>query len=557
MLGSSISSSRIILLSLFFCIPSLSQVENVSTENEVYTFLNRMYLHGHLPKYDNVILPLSRGQIAGAINSIDSVQQKLNPTDQKILEKYKVKFGLHESAEIVQLLDAFPEKFMSNVFSENEKHLYFYNDSIINIYVDPIIESRFLYSTSLNKGSTILNYGGHIRGSYDGWLGFYINATNGIVGGNRSVALQDKRVEQSFTFNDTKINFFDNTTGYLRMERGIVNLQLGRERILWGTGQINKLILSENPPVFDFIKFNISYKSIKYDFLHGWLVMKPEFILINSEVSKEKRSKYLAISRLGFNPNPDLFFGISQMIIYSNRPFEISYLNPFLFWESAQRSLNDLDNSFLSFDGKYRIVNGLLVNASAIFDDINFGRLFKGEWSGHNNGFGWQAGVTLTSPIIFDNATFDLEYLQLRPYLFSHWGFKEALTYTSNGYMLGVDLNPNSTLFSAKVEYDLSSRFTVKLKFGYSNHGNNEYDSAGIRIRNVGGNVFEPYTLNDSMFAELLDGVREKNYRLEAGIKWEFFNNIFLNLNYTYNENSLLSTKKTNYITATFKLDFN
>ncbi len=549
----------IILLATFILLPAFvfPQVENIPSTHEVYIFLSRMYAKGVLEEYDDIILPLSRRQVELYLSRISINQHNLSNIEQKKFYRLASQLGFLDSNRVVNLFDSFPADFIQNLNYPNEKHIYSYRDSSIKFYADLLLEYKLIYSDEIDRGSSVINLGGRIRGTFDDWFGYFIEATNGSVYGSRETAIFDKRVEQSYTFNTTQIDYFDNTQGYFRLEKGQLSAQLGRERILWGTGQINKLILSENPPAFDFIKFNISYKSIKYDFLHGWLVMKPEFILINSEVSKEKRSKYLAISRLGFNPNPDLFFGISQMIIYSNRPFEISYLNPFLFWESAQRSLNDLDNSFLSFDGKYRIVNGLLVNASAIFDDINFGRLFKGEWSGHNNGFGWQAGVTLTSPIIFDNATFDLEYLQLRPYLFSHWGFKEALTYTSNGYMLGVDLNPNSTLFSAKVEYDLSSRFTVKLKFGYSNHGNNEYDSAGIRIRNVGGNVFEPYTLNDSMFAELLDGVREKNYRLDAGIKWEFFNNFFFNLNYTYNENSLLSTKKTNNITATFKLDFN
>ena len=351
-----------------------------------------MYVNGILNDYDDVILPLSRKQIQSAISDIQLNKHKLNSIDQKILDRMSLKLGFQDSVEVVQFFDRFPDRFLSNLIEEKEKHLYFYRDSIISFYADPMLEYKLIYSDMNKMGSSILNFGGRIRGSYQDWFGYYIQATNGSVFGNRATASLDKRIKQSFTFNDTKINYFDNTTGYFRVEKGIMSAQLGRERILWGAGEINKLVLSDNPPIFDFIRFGLKYKAIRYDFLHGWLVMQPEFLQISNDISKEKRSKYIAISRLGINPNQDISLGVSQTVIYSNRSFEAAYLNPFLFWESAQRSLNDLDNSFLTFDGKYRATNGLVINSTAIFDDINFSRLFNGEWAGHNNGFAWQLG---------------------------------------------------------------------------------------------------------------------------------------------------------------------
>ena len=429
--------------------------------------------------------------------------------------------GFVDSIQTVNFFDSFPDDFLQNFTCEYEKHLYLYRDSSIKFNVDPIVEYKFIFSDQTKAGSSIFNFGGRIRGTYDDWFGYFIEATNGSVFGNRETASLDKRVEQSYTFNNTEINFFDNTHGYMRFEKGPINFQLGRERILWGTGHINKLILSDNPQIFDFIKFNFSYKSLRYDFLHGWLVMQPEFIQIYNDVSKEKRSKYIAISRFGVSPNSNLSLGISQMIIYSNRPIEAAYLNPFLFWESAQRSLNDLDNSFLTFDGKFRVIDGVEINASAIFDDINFGRLFRGEWASHNNGFAWQGGISLTSPLVLENMTFNFEYLQLRPYIFSHPGYHESLTYTNNSYLLGIYLNPNSTLLSLNLEYDLTERIKFTIFYDYMIHGNNEYDSLGTLKRNVGGNVFEYYRINDSDYAYLLDGVRETENRFRLNFNWQ------------------------------------
>lgn len=532
-----------------------AQIENIPSNSEVYVYLKKMFIKGVISDYDDTVLPISRNLVRKYLHEVDVNRHELNATDQKILDQLNSKLGFFRTDSAVQLFEKFPKEFLSNITAEKEKHLYIYKDSAVNCYIDPILESKIIFSNTINKGSTLLKFGGKIRGNYADWLGFSVSAFNGIVGGDRNVALEDKLVEQSFTFNDTKINYFDYTDGYLRIEKSIMSLQLGRERILWGTGQLNKLILSENPPIFDFLRLNVSYKKLRYDFLHGWLVMKPEFIIVNNNVSKEKRSKYLAISRLGFMPNCDLSLGVSQMIIYSGRPFEAAYLNPFLFWESAQRSLNDLDNSFLVFDGRYRMIDGLVINASAIFDDINFGRLFKGEWNGNNNGFAWQVGISLTSPFFIDNTTFNLEYLQLRPYIFSHWGYKDALTYTNNAYLLGVDLDPNSTMFSAKIEHDISARIKVDFRLDYSLHGNNEYDSTGFRIRNVGGDVFEPYTINDALFAKLLDGVLETNYKYNFGVSWEFFNSFYFRLNFSANLNSLFPQKKSTSFYSSIRYD--
>ncbi len=551
-----VSSSVLVLLTLpFFSSFLFPQIENIPSTNEVYKFLQQMYVQGSLGAYDDVILPLSKKQVNSALNNIAQHRHSLSYTEQNILDRMIVKYGIRQSGEAIKFFDNFPKDFINNVVQEKEKHLYLFKDSIINFYIDPLIEYKFIYSDQTIKGSSVINFGGRIRGSYDDWFGYYVEASNGSVLGDRITATLDKKIEQSFTFNNTKINFFDNTQGYVRLEKGIMNLQFGRERILWGNGQINKLILSENPQVFDFVKFNIQYKSLRYDFLHGWLVIQPEFIQINNDISKEKRSKFLAISRLGFNPNNNLSLGVSQMIIYSNRAFEAAYLNPLLFWESAQRSLNDLDNSFLAFDGKLRVQDGLLLNASAIFDDINFSRLFKGEWSGHNNGFAWQGGVSLTAPIIFDNMMVNIEYLQLRPYIFSHPGYRESLTYTNNGYLLGVDLQPNSTQLSVNLIYNFNDRLSFSANYSHSVHGNNEYDSLGNRTRNVGGNVLEYYTFRDSRFAYLLDGQRETEDRSRLGFSWEFFNNLYLKFDWEYRNNTFRSSKSYNALFGSFNLN--
>ncbi len=405
--------SFISILLLFFYSSLNAQVENVSTDNPVYSFLKEMQVKGILKDYNDIVLPLSRKKVLDNLKEIDSKRERLSLTDREYLARLKQKLDFYDTlsqkdtSRSESIFDNFPDSFSKNLFGESEKHLYKYNDKNINFYINPVAEYKYIYSSHYKNNSSLFNIGGILRGSYDNWFGFYLSGTNGIVNGNRSVAELDPRVAQSYTFNNTKINYFPATEGYARVEKGIVSFQIGRERVLWGTGYINRLILSDNPPPFDFIRFDISYKSLSYNFLHGWLVQMPTFTPIDSLAGdfKTKGSKYVAMSRLGFRPNDKLSLGITQMIIYSNRPLEAAYLTPFLFFESAQRSLNDLDNSFLSFDGRYLATDGLELSSSIIFDDINFKRLANGEWNGNNNGTAWQISLILTNPLLVSDLT--------------------------------------------------------------------------------------------------------------------------------------------------------
>ena len=565
----SLTISSIIILS-FFCFGNLlGQIENVPADNSVYPFLKQMQVEGILKNYNDIVLPLSRKKILEALQQVDRSREKISSTDREYLDRLKQKLNFYEEKNISSnqpdssvsssIFDNFISDFSKNLFADSEKHLFRYNDKNINFYVNPIVEYKYIYSSLYKNNSSLLDIGGILRGSYNDWFGFYLLGTNGAVFNSRDVAELDKRVEQNYTFNNTKINYFPYTTGYARLEKGIVSFQIGRERVLWGTGYINKLILSDNPPPFDFIRFNISYKSLSYNFLHGWLVQMPTFTPIDSLSGdfKTKGSKYIAVSRLGFQPGSKLSLGVTQMVIYSNRPVEAAYLTPFLFFEFAQRSLNDLDNSFLSFDGRYLVSQGIEINSSIIFDDINLKRLFNGEWNGNNNGTAWQVGAIITSPLLIHDLIAKVEYIQIRPYMFSHPGLKGALTYTNNGYLLSPDIQPNSTLFSTEINYRFSRELYAQLNYSHELHGNNIYDAQGNLIRNVGGDVFQNLTLYDPDFANLLDGEKVKTDIFTLSIDYEFIYGFLANLTYQYKNESSSNLKNKNQIfTASIKLLF-
>ena len=512
---------------------NFSQVENVPVDNYIYDYLKVLSVKGIITGYDDMVLPLSKRTITNYLAEAEKNKILLSENEKNLLDRLKIKLDIKENTAEVNFTDVFPSSVGQFLRKDKAKYFYSYKDSSFNIYLNPILEDKFIYSQDKNSTANLLNLGGKIYGSYADWFGFYLSATNGVQTGDRSVAELDQAVNQSFAFNKTGTNYFDNTIGYVRIEKGKIGLEIGRERILWGRG-INKLFISNNAPVFDFLKFNASLGIFRIDFLHGWLVQQPTFTwdtVLNNYV-KNKNPKYMAIGRLGVAPSNNFFFGFSQVIIYANRPLELAYLNPFLFLESAQRSLNDLDNSFIAIDMKYRVIHGLELSSVINFDDIKFSTIKSEGFGSIQTRYAWQANLMMSNPLLPENISIIMDYLIIRPYMYSHYGIGESLTYTNNGYMIGPNLQPNSIEFSLKLNYIWNPDLILSLNYDNIRHGSNIYDSNGNLYRNVGGDVFDYFRLVDSRNTTILDGIRDLTNKISFNLEYEFSLGFYLGFQY-------------------------
>ncbi len=539
--------------------PVFSQSDNIPVGDPVYNFLKRMQVQGIITNYDDSILPLTRKQIIDFLNIVDHNRELLDEVDFNYLSILKKTYYLNHNS--VLIFNDFPGHFFNNLLSDSLKHLYQYKDSNYTFIINPVLRYKYIYDNELKNNSGLFEFGGEVIGGYHDWLGFYVYGTNGIQSGDRNVALADKRVRHSYTFTNTGRNNFDYTLGYINIVKDQFQIEAGREELLWGNGYINKMIISNNAQPFDFLKFRMGYKSLNYTFLHAWLVQKPFEIPIDKNYGnfKSKNSKYLAISRLQFKPGSQFQMSASQLIIYSNRPLELSYLNPFLFWESAQRSLNDLDNSFLALESRINPIKGVEFSASILFDDINFDKIFKGKWSTINNGSGWQIGAFITNPLTWKRLSIKIDYMQFRPFLFTHPGLPGALTYTNNGELIGADLQPNSTRISIESNFRATSRLNMSLGFQYTLHGKNVMDKDGNLIFNVGGDVFQPARVDDPEFIYLLSGDLQKDMKLYYEAEYQFLLGYYLVFHISYARESENSVSQKDIINfwSQFKFSFN
>lgn len=539
------------LLILFFSLQLFSQNNNLPAESNVYNFLQYLSVKGIITNYDDMIIPKTKKEIWDYLTEAEN-SSLISKLDLEIIIKYKAKLSSYFNSDKIN--SDIIHNYKNFISDSGFVHLYYYKNSGSNFFIKPEIQNSFLYSFKEKAPSDLFSFGVNLEGNYSDWFGFSFSASNGIQKGNREVALNNNILKQSFSFSNTKLNNFDYTEGYFNLVYKKLKFELGRERILWGRGN-EKLFLSLNPQVFDFIKFSAQFDYFSFDHMHGWLV-QPTYTTFDSSLGynvKNKNPKYIAISRFGFKPSRALNFGITQSIIYANRPFELAYLNPFLFLESAQRSLNDLDNSFLALDAKYIPVNGFSISSAINFDDLNFKTLGSEGFGSIQNRFSWQFNLDFTHPLILENMKMSLDFIEFRPYMYTHFGSGESTLYTNNGYFLGPDLEPNSYKISVNLLYYFSKEFTCAFNFGHYEHGSNIYDGNGNLIRNVGGNIMQFIRLEDARKTALLDGELQVINSFYVITDYEIFNDFRIGLSYMYNHDTRNLSDK-NYFNFSVKL---
>ena len=499
-------------------------METVPVQNQVYEFLDRMAVKGILPLYLNTMLPKTRKEIGEYLILVREKDMKLTRAEKDFLTKFENEF-IHEinpSSEDNSVLLKSP--LFKDFFSDKEKYLYEFRDSILTCYVEGLASIDYRLdsiNSSRKRNVTLAEIGLRLRGTVKNDLGYSFRATNGKIFGNRNLALSDPRLQGNVKFNDLKDNYFDFVEAYLRADLDWFDLQFGREQLLMGTGYSDRLLLSNNAPVFDAIKLDFHHKWFRFTFIHGSLVNDSIF---SSDV---KVNKYFAMHRAEFSIGEFINVGLSEMIIYQRQAMEFAYLNPINFYKSSEHSLKDRDNAFVSLDLQIFPLSNYKLYGTWLIDDIDFGKMGTGWWG---NEFGWQGGIYVTNMGNIDDVDALIEYTRIEPYVYSNR--IAGNNYSHKSISLGHHIGPNSDEWLFEMLYRPMSRLRTRLGFSIMRHGMN-YDENGNFV-NVGGDVLIGHSDSDSETVKFLGGILEKTSRLRFRFDYEPINNFFISGMYEY-----------------------
>jgi hypothetical protein len=516
-----------------------SQVETVPVGHPVYVFLDRMEVQGLISRYHDAILPLDRREVGLFLSRISEQDSMLSTVEQERLGDFLSEFQYDIHGRVSDFRSIIPPGDSAGAiagfapFDDREHFLFLHADSTVTLFVNGLVtlDGRMISGDALGEeDAEFFQFGGSLRGSLLGSLGYALRGTNAQFWGSRELLVRDRHIQQAHTLSVLDTQNFDFAEGYVRYDADIVSIQLGRERMLWGSGLDQKMELSDNVRVFDFIRADASYKSFRYTFLHAWLLGQSSMLQYtlpgDTTVYTEpvNADKYFAAHRFTLAFPCVLDVGFQEMVIYSNRSPDLAYLNPLTFIESVQRSRGERDNVFWSFDVETHFLDGLELSGTLLFDDLHFDEFFEPKWY---NRYAYQAGIQLSDPLLFPNLTLMAEYTRVEPFVFAHNRSREG-SYTSLGAMLGPRIGPNADAWFVRADWYATRRVFISVRGEFTRSGENVYDGAGNLVKNVGGDPLQPHRPSDPEERIFLDGNRVNSVRVESDLAWEAANQLWL-----------------------------
>jgi hypothetical protein len=522
-----------------------AQAETVPAHHPVYTFLKRMEVRGMVGHYFDALLPLSRSNIGALLVEAATHAPALTRAERDRLEDFRAEFRPETDSTMEGFLSVFDADAPgvgsgpATMLEHGEHHLYIRRDSLFTLFVNGFltVDGRAISGDALGRANAAyVQFGGGVRGTILDHLGYFLRATNAQFWGSRELLERDPVISQSYALGTLDAQNFDVAEGGVRYQATPVSVQVGRERVLWGNGADQQMILSANPRVFDFIRADVEYRSFKYSFLHAWLLGRRSSIAFvlpsdSSAVFGEPvvADKYFAGHRLECSIGGAVDIGAQEMVVYSNRGPDLAYLNPVTLIESAQRSREERDNVLWAFDLQTRFLPGLQATGTIVFDDLHLAQFFDDFWY---NRYAYQAGLIATDPLGVADVTLIAEYTRVEPFTFAHNRSRDN-DFGSLGAILGPRIGPNADSWFVRADYEPFWNLRLSARVLFSRKGENVVDADGRLIRNVGGDILQPHRASDPERRRFLDGIRVNSTTVDLLATWEPRNQLWLDAAYS------------------------
>jgi hypothetical protein len=268
-----------------------------------------------------------------------------------------------------------------------------------------------------------------------------------------------------------------------------IDLQLGYGRNFIGDGY-RSVLESDGASPYPYIKINTNFWKIKYTNTYMWLKdVRPAATL-----ERTYSTKFMANHYLNWNVSNKLNLGFFESVVWTNtnnRGFDMSFVNPIIFYRSVEfASSARTGNALLGLTYKYKFNNQINTYGQFLLDEFSLGEVKKGDNSWKNK-FGYQLGVKYYNAFHVDNLVLQLEYNHVRPYVYSH--SNPITNYGHNNQSVGHQWGGNFKEFLAIARYH-KGRCFGDAKFTIGTRGL-DFDTVADSY-NYGGNIYKDYDEN-------------------------------------------------------------
>lgn len=304
-----------------------------------------------------------------------------------------------------------------------------------------------------------------------------------------------------------------------------IDLQLGYGRNFIGDGY-RSLLESDGASPYPYFKINTNFWKIKYTNTYMW------FKDVRPEVTLERTyaKKFMANHYLSWNVSNRLNLGFFESVIWTdtnNRGFDMSFVNPIIFYRSVEfASSARTGNALLGLTYKYKWNNQINLYGQFILDEFSLGDI-KDKDNSWKNKFGYQLGIKYFNAFQVENLLLQLEYNHVRPYVYSH---SDPITnYGHNNQSLGHQWGGNFKEFIAIARYH-KGRYFADAKMTFGTRGL-DFDTT-TNTFNYGGNIYKDYDLNRPFDVGVKTGQGNKTAVFIADVQGGYLVNPATNLKF-------------------------
>ncbi|MCS7013539.1 MAG: hypothetical protein RMI34_11350 [Chloroherpetonaceae bacterium] len=512
---------------------------------DIYEYLKEMRVKKITSFFHDDNLPLSRLEVIQLLREIAAKENELSETERRLLRRFQITFdesfqNTETFSNLIQYDRPFSER-AAEIFSDKEKNFFYYKRDSTRIFVELLLGGHNVLRLEPrpNVSAFVYDAAFRFRVTLFGQLGTMLSFTQGMNPGSRDLVLAArpdlrtnfKLIEgniqpeefPNYTLSEGYVRFYTEPTADLN-----ISFQIGREPIRYGFGYGNRLMVSGNGPVLDFLKINANYGIFHYAMVHASTVGNFSF---NRD---ERYTKFFALHKLKVSV-PNWFSAtFGDVMVYSGRGLEVAYLNPIIFYKFLEQDvLQDRDNSLIFVDMQTHFFKNFELQGTFVMDEALSLQFFSPNELVTDK-YAFQIGAFWYEAFWIQNLSFVAEYTYIRPFFYSHINPRNA--FTANGLIVGNPIGPNADELYLRLSYNAMENLRLNLEFRSIRRGENVFDAEGRLVKNVGGDVDLTNTPDIPLrrAAPFLDGTRFNDLIFTASLRYEPLKNYVIELRYHY-----------------------
>jgi hypothetical protein len=312
-------------------------------------------------------------------------------------------------------------------------------------------------------------------------------------------------------------------TGVVGFRSEFFEVRFGRQRNRWGYGA-GSLLLSNYAPVYDQLQIRTSVWDLQYTNVFARFIQPDRVQTDERGGNTAFPRRYGAFHRLTWEVSDRFQLQLHESVVLatqndstvSRTGFDLSYLNPIIFYRAVERDLGSPDNAMIGIGGSWIATPGIRLYGQFLLDELIVSRIGNTSWA---NKWGWLAGADLARTGI-PHLSAQVELTRQRPFLYAHYFPPNAFLHYNDP--LGHPAPTNSWDLAAFFDYRPPGRLQAELNAAVTWWGRNPEGE------NVGADPRISTQTRTRDFVALLDGVRQTQVLLEGHLGIELLPDFFV-----------------------------